>query len=258
VIASLFFDRPNAPAPRWARVLTIVVVTALFAAACWFSLASSIKNWPTVASYHQVFLEGWLLTIQISLCSLGLSAVFGLLLALARRSNFLPLRSLAMVYIELVRGSPLLVQILFLWYVVAANLGFDNLLIAGVLVLSNFSAAYLAEIFRAGIESIGASQLESARAIGLSRFQTYRFVIFPQAFRQVLPPLAGQFASLIKDSSLLSVIGLSEFTHSAQQVNSSTYSTLESYLPLGIGYLLLTLPVIALSRLLERRFHYET
>jgi polar amino acid transport system permease protein len=74
----------------------------------------------------------------------------------------------------------------------------------------------------------------------------------------VLPPLAGQFASLIKDSSLLSVIGLSEFTHSAQQVNSSTYSTLESYLPLGIGYLLLTLPIIALSRVLERRFHYET
>ncbi len=256
--ASLFFDRPNAPAPRWVRVLTVVLLAALLAGGCSWLLAGSISNWRAVWSYHEVFWQGWLLTIRISLEALALSSVFGLLLALARRSTFLLLRSLAMLYIELLRGSPLLVQILFFWYVVAAKIDFDNLPAAGVLILSGFSAAYLAEIFRSGIESVGSSQLESARAIGLSRVQTYRFVIFPQAFRNVLPPLAGQFASLIKDSSLLSVIGLSEFTHSAQQVNSSTYSTLESYLPLGFGYLLLTLPIIALSRLLERRFHYET
>jgi polar amino acid transport system permease protein len=258
VNASLFFDRPQAPSPRWARIATVILLTILLAAACCWLLAGSLSNWRSVWSYHKVFWNGWLLTIGISLAALILSSAFGLLLALARRASFLPLRSLAMLYIEFIRGSPLLVQILFFWYVVAAKFDFDNLLVAGVLILSGFSAAYLAEIFRSGIESVGASQLESARAIGLSRSQTYRFVIFPQAIRHVLPSLAGQFASLIKDSSLLSIIGLSEFTHSAQQVNSSTYSTLESYLPLGFGYLLLTLPIIALSRVLERRFHYET
>jgi polar amino acid transport system permease protein len=91
----------------------------------------------------------------------------------------------------------------------------------------------------------------------LTPWQCYRFVILPQALRQILPPLAGQFASLIKDSSLLSVIAVSEFTLAAQEVNSFTYSTLESYLPLAAGYLLLTLPLSALSRWLERHFAYE-
>jgi len=104
---------------------------------------------------------------------------------------------------------------------------------------------------------VGESQLESARAIGLSRVQIYRYVIFPQAFRRTLPPLAGQFASLIKDSSLLSIIAVSEFTLNAQEVNAFTYSTLESYLPLAVGYLLLTFPVSFLSRWLEKRFRYE-
>ncbi|MGH8045717.1 MAG: amino acid ABC transporter permease [Chthoniobacterales bacterium] len=256
--ASLFFDRPNAPAPRWARIATVAILAAILAAACWLLLAGSISNWRAVWNYHLAFWNGWLLTIGISIAALALSSVFGLLLAFARRSTFLPLRSLAMLYIEIIRGSPLLVQILFFWYVVAAKIGFDERTLAGILILSGFSAAYLAEMFRAGIEGIGASQLESARAIGLTRAQTYRFVIFPQAFRQILPPLAGQFASLIKDSSLLSIIGLPEFTKVAGDVNSATYSTFESYLPLGLGYLLLTLPIIALSRVLERRFHYET
>lgn len=258
MIASLFFDRPGAPAPRWARVATVLLLAGLFAGACCLLLAGSVSNWRAVWNYREVFLQGWLLTIGLSLAALVLSSALGLLLALARRSSFLLLRSLALLYVELVRGSPLLVQILFFWYVVASKFDFDHLFVAGVLILSGFSAAYLAEIFRAGIESVGASQRESARAIGLTRPQTYRFVIFPQALRQVLPPMAGQFASIIKDSSLLTIIGLAEFTHAAQQVNSSTYSTLESYLPLALGYLLLTLPIIALSRALERRFHYET
>ena len=111
-------------------------------------------------------------------------------------------------------------------------------------------------MLRAGIESIRDSQLESARAIGLTRGQTYRYVIFPQVVRQLIPPLTGQFASIIKDSSLLSIIALNEFTLNAQEVNAFTYSTLESYLPLAAGYLLLTLPISLFSRILERKFHY--
>jgi len=141
---------------------------------------------------------------------------------------------------------------------VANGIGLQDRLVAGVLILSLFSGAYLAEIIRSGIDSIPATQLESARAIGLTPWQTYRFVIAPQALRQILPPLAGQFASLIKDSSLLSIIGVTEFTFAAQQAFSATYRTMESFLPLAIGYLLLTLPVSILSKILERRLRFET
>ena len=112
-------------------------------------------------------------------------------------------------------------------------------------------------MIRSGLDSISATQLESARAIGLTKFQSYRFVIVPQAVRLVTPPLAGQFASIIKDSSLLSIIGINEVTNTAQQINSATYSTLESFLPLAVAYLVLTLPISVLSKQLERKFYYE-
>ncbi len=153
---------------------------------------------------------------------------------------------------------PLLVLILVLFYVVANALHITDRFLVGVVVLSLFAGAYIAEIIRAGIESVGESQRESARAIGLTTAQTYRYIIFPQALRQVLPPLAGQFASIVKDSSLLSIIGLAEFTYAAQQVNSATYSTLESYLPLALGYLVLTLPISLWSNALRKRMRYET
>jgi polar amino acid transport system permease protein len=130
--------------------------------------------------------------------------------------------------------------------------------LVGVLTLSFFSGAYISEVVRAGIESVGKSQLESAKAIGLTRAQTYRYVIFPQALRQSLPPLAGQFVSLIKDSSLLSIISISEFTWNAEAINSRTFSTLESYIPLAVGYLILTLPISLWTRYLEKRHKYET
>ena len=153
---------------------------------------------------------------------------------------------------------PLLVLILVLFYLVANALNITDRFLVGIVVLSLFAGAYIAEIMRAGIESVGASQRESARAIGLTTAQTYRYVIFPQALRQVLPPLAGQFASLVKDSSLLSIIGLAEFTYSAQQVNSATYSTLESYLPLALGYLVLTIPISLWTNRLSKSIRYET
>jgi polar amino acid transport system permease protein len=133
---------------------------------------------------------------------MSLSVVF----AFARRSRVAVVRYLARIYIELIRGTPLLVQILIFFYVVAESFHVGNRYLVGVLTLSIFAGAYISEIIRAGIESVGKSQIDSARAVGFTRAQTYRYVIFPQAFRQSMPPLAGQFASLIKDSSLLSII----------------------------------------------------
>ena len=213
-------------------------------------------NWPAIWAYRQKFVQGWLMTVAISAAALLVSVFIGVVTALARRARFLPLRYTAALYVEAVRGTPLLVQILILFYVVANAVGVENRYVVGVLSLSLFAGAYLAEMVRAGIESIRDSQLESARAIGLTRGQTYRYVIFPQVVRQLIPPLTGQFASIIKDSSLLSIIALNEFTLNAQEVNAFTYSTLESYLPLAAGYLLLTLPISLASRILERKFHY--
>ena len=236
--------------------LVALLTTALFSFA--FSQLHYGWNWEAIWQYRQKFVQGWLMTVALSAASLLLSLIIGLLAALARRSSFLPLRYSAVLYVEIVRGTPLLVQILILFYVVANAFGMENRYFVGVLALSLFAGAYLAEMIRSGIDSIRGSQLESARAIGLTRGQTYRYVIFPQLVRQLVPPLTGQFASIIKDSSLLSIIAVSEFTLNAQEVNAFTYSTLESYLPLAIGYLLLTLPISLLSRVLERRFHFAT
>ena len=234
--------------------LVALLVCAVFSFA--FSELRYGWNWNAIWQYRQKFVQGWLMTVAISAAALLVSLLLGLLTALARRSALLPLRYLSMLYVESVRGTPLLVQILILFYVVANAFGVDNRYLVGVLTLSLFAGAYLSEMIRSGIESIRDSQLESARAIGLTRAQTYRYVIFPQVVRQLVPPLTGQFASIIKDSSLLSIIALNEFTLNAQEVNAFTYSTLESYLPLAAGYLLLTLPISLFSRILERKFQY--
>ena len=216
------------------------------------------SNWQAVLEYRSLLLHGFVTTVWISVASLILSLLIGIVVALLRRSPYKVISGSARFYVEFIRGTPLLVQILLFFYVIAYAIGIDNRYIVGILVLSLFSGAYIAEMIRAGIESIRSTQIESARAIGLTKLQAYRYVIFPQALRQITPPLAGQFASIIKDSSLLSIIGIAELTNTAQQINSATYSTMESYVPLAVGYLILTLPISLLSRLLEKRFQYET
>ena len=215
-------------------------------------------GWEGVGSYWRLFWSGWLGTLELASVALLGSTGIGLLLALARRTPWSPVRSICAVHVELVRGTPLLTQILILYYGVFHFTGLENRFAASVLILSIFEGAYISEIIRSGIGSVGATQLESARAIGLTISQTYRHVIAPQALRHVLPPLAGEFASLIKNSSLLSIIGFEELTQNAQQVASFTFSSLESYVPLALGYLILTLPISLYSRWLEGRMHFET
>jgi polar amino acid transport system permease protein len=215
-------------------------------------------GWLAVAEYWRLFWRGWLGTIGLASTALVASVLIGLLLALGRRSRWLPVRALCLVHVELIRGTPLLSQILILYYGVFHLAGLEHAFTASLVILANFAGAYVSEIIRGGIESVGASQLESARAIGLTPAQTYRHVIFPQALRHTLPALAGQFASLIKDSSLLKIIGFEELTQNAEQVAAFTFSNLESYVPLAIGYLLLTLPISLWSRWLEQRNHFQT
>jgi polar amino acid transport system permease protein len=255
---SIFFDRPRAPAPLWVKAGTFAVLLLILSFVCTAVLLGSTRQWSAVWGYRQAFWQGWLLTVGISVLALVGSSVIGVTAALAQRSEILVIRYISTIYINFVRGTPFLVLILLLFYGAPLITRDASRLLVGVLALSLFSGAYIAEIVRSGIESVGQSQRESARAIGLTRTQTYGYVIFPQAIRHILPPLAGQFASLIKDSSLLFVIGLPEVTYTAQQINSATYSTLESFLPLALAYLILTLPIALASNLLETRFRYET
>ncbi|MEI8292476.1 MAG: amino acid ABC transporter permease [bacterium] len=257
MIAEFFMDRPGRPAPAVAKFFTTLLLLALYSILCWLAFSHSFENWEQVWGYRSAFLQGWAATVGISALALVLSTLLGCVTALARRSAFLPIRYTAVAYVETVRGLPLVVLVFFGFYGIANAVGWNDRISVGIAILSLFSGAYIAEIIRGGIESVGRSQWDSARAIGLTAFQTYRFVIFPQVLRQVLPPVAGQFSSLIKDSSLLYIIGIPELTFAANQVNSATYSTFESFVPLGICYLALTLPVSLWTKHLESKVRYE-
>jgi polar amino acid transport system permease protein len=218
-----------------------------------FTSVSYEFHWESIYAYKQKFIDGFFMTIVISFFALILSLFIGVFFAYGQNSKVILLRFFSRFYIELIRGTPLLVQILIFFYVFANNLGFDNRYIVGTVILAMFSGAYVSEIIRAGIRSIHKSQYESAQSLGFTPFQTYRYIIFSQAYKRIIPPLTGQFASIIKDSSLLSIISISEFTMNAQEVNAYTYSTLESYIPLAIGYLMLTYPISFWAKKLEER-----
>lgn len=236
-------------------IALLALSVVLFAA---FYVLQYQWNWSSVFRYKAKFLQGWLATLGISSISLIFSFLVGAIATVCYRSRFLPLKYLANLYVELIRGTPLLVQIYLFFYVIANAADIQNRYLVGVLIMAIFSGAYISEIFRAGIEGVGRSQLLSAKAIGFSEYQTFRYVIAPQALRSSLPALAGQTANLIKDSSLLSIIAISEFTLNAQEVNAFTYSSFESFFPLALGYLALTLPIMRLSRVLEKRLRFDT
>lgn len=247
-------------ATRLKHALSFLLALLLFsgATAAAFLALDYDWSWQGVWKYRDLYLHGWLTTLGIAAVALPLSLLLGLVFALARRARWLPVRYFARIYVELTRGAPLLVQIYLYFYVFAQALSIGNRHVLGPLILALFAGAYISEIIRGGIESVGKSQLESARAIGLTNAQTYRHVIFPQAIRQILPGLAGQFVSLVKDSSLLSIIALNEFTQAGSNVNSFTASPFESYLPLAAGYLVITLPISLWTQRLESRRPYDT
>ncbi len=246
--------------PALARVLNTLIALLVLIGAVWFCLFSLHPDWSGVWNYRVTLWKGWLTTVGIVSAALILSIGFGFVLALGQRSYFLPLRYTVRASVETMRCIPLLAVIYLIWYGFEGALGIGNdwRFVSGILILTLFESTYICEIFRAGIESVGKTQIESARAIGFTRVQTYRYVIIPQAFRQVLPPLVGQLVTVIKDSSLLSVIAITELTQSAQQVSSITYDNLETYFAMTLGYLVLTVPISLWSRWLERRFKYET
>jgi len=252
-------------------IANTAVALALVLLAGWlfnmvFAMLGGQTDWSKAWEYRETLWRGWLVTLGISIAALAGSIVFGLLFMLGQRSPLVVVRWTCRAFLEFVRDTPLLVHLLFGYFVIFAPLvsrplgeyGWNDKLVIGILLLSVFQGAYLGEILRGGVDSIPRTQWDSARAVGFSRYQIYRYVIFPQALRRVLPAMAGLFVSLIKDSSLLNVIGVAEYFYNTKNFISRSYAGLEGYIPLALGYLVLTLPVAWLSHWLERRFRHET
>jgi polar amino acid transport system permease protein len=200
-----------------------------------------------------LLLTGLILTLEISVLSIILGIIIGLITGLARLSSSPAPKWLAIGYIELIRGTPLLVQIYIFYFFIGQVFGLSNFM-AGVLALSFFAGAYIAEIIRAGIQSIHRGQMEAARSLGMNYPQAMRHIILPQAFKRILPPLAGQFISLIKDSSLVGVIALVELTRAGREIGTSTFNYFEVFFTVAVLYLVLTFSLSMVVQYLERRF----
>lgn len=200
--------------------------------------------------------EGLVVTLKISAISMIFTLVIGMGVALLRQSHSIVGRGLAFGYIQLIRNTPLLVQIYVLYFVFGPVIGLDRFASA-VLALSLFQGAYTAEIFRAGLAGIAVEQFEAAASLGLSKFRCYYHVILPQVIRNILPPLTNEMVSLVKNSSIVSVMAIFDLTTQGRNIVSEIVMPFEIWFTVAAIYLLLTLSLSALSAWLERRIKMQ-
>ena len=201
-----------------------------------------------------ILLQGVKLTIWITIFGLLIGFCLGTLSGLAKtsRNNFF--QKLAGLYIESIRGTPLMVQVLFLYFGLPLVLGMRiPPLVAGIVAIGLNSGAYIAEIVRGAIQSIDKGQTEAARSIGLTRFQSMLYIIWPQAFKRMIPPLGNQFIISLKDTSLLVVIGVGELTRQGQEIIAYNFRAFEVWLTVAIMYLMLTMTIAKILNYIEKR-----
>jgi len=224
----------------------------------------------TLAKYQEwkpgLLIIGLWITLQISVIATILGVIIGIIGGLTRLSSNPALRWVTIIYVEIIRGSPLMVQIL-IWYFVLGTVINDILASSGmgrlpafwygVASLACFAGAYVTEIVRAGIQSIHRGQTEAARSLGMTYAQSMRYIILPQALRRILPPLAGQFISLIKDSSLLGIIAIRELTKAAREAVTASLQPFEVYILAAVLYLVLTFTLSMLLQRLEKRMAFQ-
>ena len=201
-------------------------------------------------------LVGLWVTLKISALSLVFALVLGLIAGLGRVAHNPAARDLASIYVELIRGTPLLVQMFIVYFFLGTVLNLSGF-VAGVTSLAVFTGAYVAEIVRAGIEAVPKGQMEAARSLGMSHWQGMRKVVLPQALKRSLPPLAGQGINLIKDSSLVSIMALTDLTKAGREVVSSTFSPFEVWFTVALMYLLLTGALSVYVRKLEKKMAHD-
>lgn len=228
--------------------------------------------------YSQIFAivsKGVGITVFVTLVGFTLATLFGLLLAVMGLSNSLTLRQIARFYVEIIRGIPILVLLFYIafvgapGFVIAWNLAMTPLIEAGwiepmrvrdvsllwraIMALTIGYSAFISEVFRAGILAVDQGQIEAAKALGLTRLQRFRFIVLPQAFRTILPPLGNDFIAMIKDSSLVSVLGVADLTQMGKVYASGSFRFFETYSIVAYVYLLLTVSLSLALRALEKR-----
>lgn len=215
-------------------------------------------RWDIIVEYAPFLWKGTLLTIGLSIASILLGVILGLFIGLGKTIKNKVLAFPFVLYITIFRGTPLFLQILIVYFgVVPAILGETNGIVAGILAMSLNSAAYVAEIFRAGIQSIDRGQMEGARSLGMTHAQAMRYVILPQAFKRMIPPLGNEFIVLLKDSSLLSVVAVPELMYYGKAMGGQYFKVWEPYLSTAVIYLILTIMLSFLLKRLEERLKTE-
>jgi len=218
----------------------------------WYRIPQYLYRIEEGVFYPGPLLRGLGVTLELTIWSLLLTLIFGLIAALLQRSPSWAGHAVARIYVEIVRNTPLLVQIYLVYFILAPILGLDRF-VAAVLALAIFEGAFAAEIFRAGIEAIPKGQWEAARSLGLPSHTVHRLVILPQAIRLVLPPLTGLAVSLIKHSALVSVIAVADLTTEGRNLIADTFMTFELWFTVAALYLVLTTSLSLLVSRLERR-----
>lgn len=197
-------------------------------------------------------LNGLWVTVKISVLAALLTFVIGIVIALMKLSSYVYLRDIATVYITVVRGTPLLVQI-FLFYFIVANIFGLETFVAGVLSLGIFFGAYMAEILRGAIQSIDKGQSEAATSLGMSKYHAMRYIVLPQAFKRALPTLVGEMISLVKDSSLVSVISITDLTKVGKEIVANTFSPFETWIVVALLYLSITTLMSYIGHRIEKK-----
>ena len=221
------------------------------------------EKFAAALGYWQLFLEGTLCTVVLSALAVLFGFIIALLLALMRMGKVAPLRWLATAYVELFRATPMVVQVWIVYFLSRELLDLPNFLLfgmirferflPGVIALSLNSGAYLCEIIRSGIGSIPIGQTEAARSLGLPAGKTMRLVILPQAMKNILPALANEFVTIIKESAITYVIGVQDIMSAANSVKGATYSTLEGLIIAAVLYFCLCFPTSKIIAHFDRK-----
>ncbi|MBQ3365441.1 MAG: amino acid ABC transporter permease [Acidaminococcaceae bacterium] len=212
-------------------------------------------NFDLMKSAFPLLIAGAGITVEITALSVFFGMLIGIIVALVRMSDFKILRWLGNVYVDFIRGTPLLIQIFLVYFALPSIIGHRvDAFFAAISACSINSGAYVAEVFRGGIQSIDVGQMEAGRSLGMTWWQTMRYIILPQAFKRIIPPLGNEFIAMLKDSSLVSVIGFEELTRRGQLIIARTYASFEIWMAVAIIYLILTFTVARLTGLLERKF----
>lgn len=205
---------------------------------------------------YEGFLKAALVTLKITAIAIVLGTVFGIIFALMKISKSKILQTIANLYIMLIRGTPLIVQIMFLYYGITSIVVLSNFW-AGAIALGVHNGAYIAEIFRGAIQGVDRGQREASLALGMNRTQAMRRIIFPQALRSAIPPLGNQFIITLKDSSLVYVIGVTELFGLANREAAASFMPFETFLVVGLYYLILVLIFTWLLKLYENKLNVD-